>query len=560
MKKVCVIVTALLITINCFSQAMNWAWAKRAGGSGYDSPNNIGTDASGNVYVVGQFSADTISFGITDLLNLGDFDIFLVKYSPSGNVIWAKRAGGNNRELAYGIAIDVNSNIYITGYFRGPSSTFDTITLTNPSNYFTDIFLAKYDSSGNVIWAKSFGGTDEDEDFAVTTDGNSNVYLTGYFKSPSIVVGNDTLILSNGSVFVAKFDSSGNEIWVKQLVANDTRSIATDVSGNIYIAGTFGNAGATIGTVNLTSSGQGDVFFAKLNSMGNIIWAKSAGGSSYDYATKIVVDNNNNIIIGGYFQSPTITFGTSILTNVNPSTVAGGQGNIFLVKYDTLGSLFWAKSAGGMYWDGLNSMATDAMNNIYLTGYYNAPSVTFSTITLTSPNLNLFVAAYDSIGNVIWAKSQGGTDIESGLGICTDANQNVYVCGFFNSPSIAFGSDTLFNLYSVVSGNNPDLFIAKLTSTTGINELTVEDNGITISPNPFTSQTTITFSSEQKNTTLKVMDVVGKDILKQVMNDTKTATLDMSGYAKGIYFVEIITSPPTSAGNGNVVNRKIVIQ
>ncbi len=553
MRKLYTTFLITLLSLNVFAQAPNWTWAKRVGGIGNDSPNNIAMDVSGNVYVVGQFSGDTISFDTTDLLNVSTFDIFLVKYSPSGNVIWAKSAGGNARDLAYGIAIDANSSVYITGFFKSSTLTFDTFTLHNSSSY-TDIFLAKYDSTGNVIWAKSFGGTNDDEDFGVTTDANSNVYLTGYFYSPSIIIGNDTLVSTNGSVFVAKFDPSGNKIWVKQLIANDTKDIATDAAGNLYLAGTFGYGGATIGAISLTciSGLDADVFVAKFDSIGNVIWAKSASGSGFDYATRIVIDYNNDIIIAGIFQSPTLTFGTSILTNTNTSTVGVATADLFLIKCDSAGGLIWARSAGGSSFDGVSGLATDAIGNIYLTGYFNAPSITFSSITLTNSDPNLFVTAYDSNGNINWARNEGGTDMENGIGICTDSHQNIYVCGCFNSPSIAFGLDTLFNPYSNYLGFNPDMFIAKLNSITGITESEIQDS-FSISPNPFTSQTTITFADEQTHTVIKITDVVGKEI--RTINFTgRRYTIEKADMSPGIYLVQ------TRGEKKNSEIKKIVIQ
>src|ERR1051326_2586459 len=118
------------------AQVPSWVWARRAGGYGTpDEGFEVKTDINGNIYVAGSFQSTSITFGTTTLINPdvngNSHDVFIVKYDPSGNVLWATRAGGSLNDEALGMDIDANSNIYVTGYFRSSSITFGSITLAN---------------------------------------------------------------------------------------------------------------------------------------------------------------------------------------------------------------------------------------------------------------------------------------------------------------------------------------------------------------------------------------------------------------------------------------------
>ncbi len=264
-------------------------------------------------------------------------------------------------------------------------------TLTN-SGVYSDIFVVKYDSSGNVVWAKSASGTSLDEGYSITVDANGNSYVTGYFYSPTI----------------------------------------------------------TFDTATLTSSGGGDIFIVKYDASGNVVWVKSAGGTYYDYGQSIAVDANGNSYVTGIFGSSTITFGSTTLTN-------SGDYDVYIVKYDASGNVVWAKSAGGTNEDKGYGIAVDAIGNSYVTGWFSSSTITFGSTTLTnSGSDDIFVVKYDSSGNVMRAKSAGGTSNDLGYGIAVDASGNSYVTGYFSSSTITFRARRLLN------NGGYDVFVAKI--------------------------------------------------------------------------------------------------
>src|ERR1017187_277119 len=206
-----IVIVFALISLNNFlnAQAPNWEWARSSGGISDDEGMSIAVDGSGNRYVTGYFHSSTITFGTTTLTNNGTGtteDMFIVKYDPNGNVLWAKSAGGSGFDWGHGIAVDSSGNSYVTGYLGSSPITFGSIILTNPG-----MFIAKYNANGNVVWAKSLGDNDAGNGIAVDDSGNS--YVIGSYASSTITFGTTTLTNDSaglGDIFVVKYDSSGN--------------------------------------------------------------------------------------------------------------------------------------------------------------------------------------------------------------------------------------------------------------------------------------------------------------------------------------------------------------
>ena len=294
----------------------NWLWAKQAGGTSSDIGYGIAVDAYGNSYVTGYFKSSSCSFGTITLTSSGYEDIFVAKLDINGNWLWAKQAGGTSEDGGTSIAVDANGNSYVTGSFK-ESANFGTTTLTSSGSW--DIFVAKIDHNGNWLWAKQAGGTDNDGGISIAVDDNGNSYVTGGFYGSSCSFSTITLINSSieySDIFVAKIDYNGNWLWAKQAGGTGYDAgygIAVDTNGNSYVTGEF-DGSATFGTTTFTSSGGSDIFVAKLDSNGNWLWAKQAGGTDDDYGKGIAVDNNGNSYVTGYFWS-SATFGTTTLTS-----------------------------------------------------------------------------------------------------------------------------------------------------------------------------------------------------------------------------------------------------
>ena len=557
MKKQLLIIVFAIIGLSANAQAPNWAWAKRAGGTTNDIAYSVATDAMGNVYATGFFSSPTLNVGTLNLTNAnsGNNDVFIIKYNSAGAVRWAKSAGGiNSSGIGYSVAADAAGNVYVTGNFLGQKIVFGTDTLTNSSSSGTaDMFIVKYDSTGTVLWAKNQGGSSYDDAYSVAIDAAGNAYVAGDFESPTIVFGTTTLTnvsSSNFDAFIVKYNAAGAVVWAKSVGGSGGEtgeSITVDAAGDVYVTGLFGSTTLVIGTNTLTNRGNSDIFLIKYNASGAVLWAKSAGGNNDDRGFSVAADAAGNAYVTGYFTSPTMVIGTTTLTNADNT---GNSSDMYLIKYSTTGGVLWAVRAGGNFIDKGLSVATDASGNVYVTGAFWSPTIVFDTTTFTNGgNTNMYLTKYDATGTVVWAKGLVGGGDTRGWGVATDAANNIFVTGSFNNTSLIVGSTTLSN------AGGYEVYLAKIgtVTTVGINEITQDENEINIYPNPFTSQTTISFSETQKNTTIKIMDVVGKEI-KTVLFSGKSLILEKGEMQSGIYFVQITDE------NKNVINKKIIIQ
>jgi hypothetical protein len=251
-------------------------WVKSAGNA---YGRMVTTDITDNLIVTGYFISPTISFGSIVLTNSGSVnsgDVFIVKYTPTGIVLWAKSVGGVGDDRPNSVATDTSGNIVVVGSFKSQNIILGSTTLTNSvATNVNDLFILKYDSAGTFQWAKSPEGNGENNANSITTDVDGNIIVVGYFSIPNIIFGSDILN-------------------------------------------------------NFATSGQ-DMFIAKYNTSGTCIWAKSAGGNYGDYAESVNIDVYGNIIVVGYFTSSTLAFGSTTLTNVS-----SGNAEIFIAN---LGSL-----------------------------------------------------------------------------------------------------------------------------------------------------------------------------------------------------------------------------
>ncbi len=558
MKKLYTIILLALVAFNGKAQAPNWAWAKRGGGIFSEEASGIAVDAAGNTYVTGFYASPnpgpySIMFDTTTLTAVSHTDIFIAKYDASANLVWAKSAGGTGDDKTHSIAVDAAGNSYVTGYFNSPSITFDSITLT--STAFNDVFIAKYNAAGNVIWAKKAGGPGGDYSNSIAVDNVGNSYITGYFNSSSIAFGSTTL------------------------------------------------------TNPFSSSGGYKYFAVKYDAAGSVVWAKSAGGTN-DAGNSIAVDATGNTYLAGAFMATT-SFDTDTLTS-------NGSKDIFIVKYDASGNVVWAKSAGGSNEDAGTGIAIDASGNSYITGYYKSYTIVFGTTTMTNsgiPDGNVLVAKYDALGNPLWAKQAISYGNDFGLGIAVDAGGNAYITGNYNNANIIFGSTTLTNTSTgttaigdffaakydatgtelwaknlsssygawgvsialdgagscyiagffedptlsfgsipLTSAGGKDVYVAKIgTSSTVAVYENEQSGGIDFYPNPSTGKFIVSQSNSTITSEIEIYNIVGELIYK-TNTTTPQTTIDLSGQPKGIYFVR------TTDNKKNMTNKKITIQ
>ncbi|MCA6436949.1 MAG: SBBP repeat-containing protein [Bacteroidetes bacterium] len=362
----------------------------------------------GNLYITGFFEG-TADFdpgpGVANLTKVGNGrDFYFAKYDSNGNYIWAKNLGGGNSDVGNSITIDSVGNVHIAGSFFGILD-FDpgpgTATLSS------GVFVAEYDANGNYMWARSLPSNGFHDALSVKVDALGNTYVTGFYQGTmNFDFGANTYTINGGnqSIFLAKYDKLGNYKWAKSIgIAGycEGHEICLDENRNIYLTGT--HSGTTDfdpgpSTSTITPAGFGDVFFAKYDSLGNYLWAKSIGNNGWQESYTIVTDKNKSIYLSGYYTGA-MDFDPSSGAATMSTTASGPD--IFLAKYDSIGNYVWAKSIGSNGYDFGNSLFIDQTGDIYLTGNFSQtvdfdPNPTTSFLTSNSASEDVFFAKYSS--------------------------------------------------------------------------------------------------------------------------------------------------------------------
>jgi uncharacterized delta-60 repeat protein len=327
----------------------DWAWAQRLGNVQGESCSDLAVDAVGNAYLVGIF-LDTLDLGGLTLSSAGSYDAFVAKFDPNGRVVWAQRGGGAEEDTATSVAVDAEGHVYVTGQYHGPA-TFGGISIPATTN--SHEFVAKYDASGNVLrlyrvdalpWISS-GGTD------LAVDAAGNVYSVGFIHNsraePYYTAG------------VEMHSPSGSHQWRRTFPVDYTpwdHRIAVDDQTNVFVSGTFWSS-LTIGSLTATNHGQASFFLVKFHS-GEPEWLRAADMpfDALAFADSLSVDQLGNVLVCGHFTH-TMTLGSTELTSCGDTDVflakysrdgellwlqqAGGPGQ-------DIGKT-WSNPAGGIY-------------------------------------------------------------------------------------------------------------------------------------------------------------------------------------------------------------------
>ncbi len=531
-----------------FAQVPACVWANDIGGDNHDISNSIAVDDWGNTYVTGKFlSATLFSASIPLLSNAGNFDMFLVKYDLNGNLVWAKKPLCFNSEESKCVVADHFGNVYVAGQFSGQWIAFGTDTLFNP-NFFSTSFLVKYDSNGNVIWVRNAGRSAYEFINSIAVDNAGNVNVAGYFTADTMFIGADTLInAGNADIFIAKYDSSGNVIWSQRIGGVDydiAEKICVDGSGMIYMTGEFRSSNLQFGNNLISYSNASGLFpssfIAKYDSSGNAIRAACLGVND-QIITGIGTDSIGNLFVSGNFSDSLITIGSYQL--INP-----GSGNLFVIKYDSSGVIQWVESATtnnsfSNPGDFVKAMAVDKAGNLFLTGNYGGTNFQIGNQILTNSvgGGDLFFAKIDSSGNCNWLyDSSSGLAFRDGTGVAFDFAGNAVFTGWYLDNTITLGNFLLTNNGS----NKQDVFVVKIGYSTNVKNQVMNSMILNIYPNPTLSTFTLTANTPLTNPQIEICNMMGAIVYSEKIkipikigtNFSKQINLNAPA---GIYFVKL---------------------
>jgi hypothetical protein len=441
-----------------------YVWSNRVGGTFSEYANALALNAEGQVYMTGCFEGAS-DFDPSDndvVLNTNAIQTLFVAHYDAESSAYGYAFGVGYRYDASiskikSVQMDAEQNVYIAGYFEG-AVNFNPLgqkVLTSAGRW-SDVFLAKYDSSGQFIWLRQMGGVSKEVCNDMALDAQGNIYLTGYFEGKANFnrAGNSTLeAIGDKDIFLVKYAKDGSYQWAKaygNIGRDEGQSLEVDQDGNILLTGIFEKE-LNFGTASVQGSQK--MFLAKFNAQGQASWAKAYDGqSSLDVGAALCLDQEGNIYLSGHFN------GNASFDASNSLQSAGGD-DIFLVKYSKNGSLAWAKRMGGRKDDRATAITVSQDQMLYVTGRFKG-NAAFGTQTITAEgSTDAFLVKYSLDGDFQWVRKIGGTSHEEGLALACSKDHQVFLTGYFQGTTYFDAKQELkLSSLSIISS---DIFLAK---------------------------------------------------------------------------------------------------
>ena len=391
------------------------AWNTFLGSANSDEGNAIAADTSGNIYVTGNSDAGWGS-PVTAHAGNGNSDAFVAKLDSNGNLLWNTFMGSLGYDYGNAIAVDGSGNVYVTGYSLGSWGTTPVNTYAGS----TDIFIAKLDNTGNLIWHTFLGSLSSDQGESIVLDTSGNVYITGQsWNTWGSPVNNHAGI---GDAVVAKLNNNGNLQWHTFMGsttgADGGKAIEVDQSsGDIYITG-YSNLtwGAPI-NVHASSGLAYDGFAAKLNNSGVRQWNTFMGSSSWD-ASYAIIQSGNYLYVAG---SSDDDWGTPVLSH-------HGDRDAFVLSLDLNGIRQWNTFLGSANTDNGFGISVDENGDVHIAGESDANWG--SPENAHAGGWDAFSARLNSSGVRQWHTFMGSSAEDRVGGIAVFNSDNIYVAGW----------------------------------------------------------------------------------------------------------------------------------
>lgn len=510
----------LLPTSKTFTQV--WNWVNTFGGQGTETIEGLIVNTPSNYLIAGTFS-EFLPLNDAILTSSGAKDVFVASINTNMETSWVFSGGSNLDDELTSIEKDASGNIICTGAYW-LEATFDNETISTTDNP-KGLYILKLNSNGEMMWLRQIDGADLKAVTAIESDQDDNIFICGYFDQ-ELNLG-DTIITANGNtdIFIAKYDSNGQLIFAHNMgYKGDTRAVAMSLSpsGKIVLGGFYNDTTIIALDTLPANTTDRDVFVACLDSTGNPLWGRKAGGVHDDELTGIIVDNDENIFATGYLVG-VMNLGEGI--SIQSSN---GNADIYLLKYNIDGTPISAKALGG----DLVQQTTDIAifnQTILVSGFFQG-DMNFDGINLsTNGNINSFVAGFDKQLLTKWAENIDGTgnvfanSIEANL----EEGNTVLVGG-------SFANSIQFNETTYPSNGGFDLFLSTLSmNITNIHSPEGANSLLEIFPNPTDQQ--LRFNTNLSNFDLAIIDKAGR-LWITASNKTQ---IDISKLPSGVYLLHL---------------------
>lgn len=459
-------------------ESVQRGWVRTIGEVGDDVAFDVALDKNGNVYTVGKVGNE-VSIPLGNSTNnpqniqVKGYHAFIAKYDSKGEHRWTKTLEGDFISASK-ISIDKSDNLFVAGTFRGtcdfnPGDKVENRTSHNfKGGDAVDVFVCKFNSTGRFIWVTTFGGDDSIVKSAISMeiDGSSNVYIGGWSA------GDMEFNLDSGleqypasyrdDIFICKINSAGNINWAKRW-GTRCEDIAVDSNGMIYVTGLamgLSTLNKKNGSIEINEDGKKRVYLWRLNSDGAFDSQWAWDESFAGNRCRLFLDKKDNLYMSSCFNGQ---------FDVNPNgeeeiITATGSSDIFLTMLDKQGEFQWVKTFGGDDRNVSMDISVDKSGFVFVAGLYGGNgdfNPGNGTAELTSiHDTDPFLAKFTHNGDYKWSRSWKGDGKVTVFSIATDPNGNVYMSGRY-SKTIDFAPGPT-NDTKTASGRS-DAFLLKLT-------------------------------------------------------------------------------------------------
>lgn len=406
-------------------------WVFSGGGSGHDKTRAVTTDGAGNVFLASECVGDAM-FGDQQHKTAGEMDMCLTKLDAAGKPLWVSGFGGSKTDRAYGVITDATGNAYVTGHFESTDAMANGEKLPNAGNF--DAFTAKFSPDGKLLWVRVKGGEGSDYGHGIAIDSRGHVVITGAI---------------GGQFFCTKYDAEGCEIWHRTpsgKVSGSGHGIAIDGKDHIYLGGSASGAGA-FGKVGIESKTSAAMVL-KLTPEGEGERVNLIPGTTTAIYHEIACDSQGRVWGAGMFKGS---------VSVAGQTFQGGTEKDYdglIVHLDAAGHVQWAKHMHGLGTDYCLGVTTDDHGTAFVCGDFNQDTVLVSHALATRGGGDIFVAAFDLKGGLLWVQQAGGKLNDSAYPITFRAPDELIIAGALSTPA-TFGS------HEITRSGSSDLYAAK---------------------------------------------------------------------------------------------------
>lgn len=423
---------------SCMAQVIDIKWQMTYGGNGDDRGTAIIQSIDSGFVVAGYSNA--LDGDITS--PHGNEDFWVTKLDSIGNFQWQKSYGGSSADFCHAICYGINGGYLLVGQ----SNSNDGDLTENKGGY--DIWVVKISETGDIEWQKNYGGSLSENAKACLQTIDGNYLITGYSLSTD---GDITYNHGSADIWVLKLNELGSVVWQKSYGSSESdnaQDIIESPTGDIYVVG---NTDGIDGDVTI-GFGFDDYWILKLNASGDLIWQKSYGGSDAEIAKEVILKNNGLICVGQTYSDNIYVEGFHGLLDA------------WVIALDSLGNLQWQKPYGGSGGDEAYSIAKLTDNEFVFSG---RSSTTDGDVTENKGGVDYWVVSIDTLGNIIWQKSIGGSNNEESYDVLTTFDSTIVVTGYSASADM--------DVTAVYTGNN--YWVVELTECEKIYYLDNDNDG-----------------------------------------------------------------------------------